>query len=354
MFKNYFKTTWRTLMKNKVFSFIKVFSLTVGLAAAISIFLWVIDETSFDKFHANAKNIYRVMTNNTYPDGRIETYPATSALLRDAMRAEIPEADKIALLSMGTDALIRHERNSFNEQGLYADSSLFSIFSFPLLKGNRKNPLPDNTSIVISKKIAKKLFGNSDPVGKSVEVDQTHQFTVTGIFADVPQNSTLQFDFVLPFDLFVKENPWTQYWKSGGTQTMVTLKPGASLENANAKIAGLIKKNCRDCTTSAFLFPYTSQRLYNEFENGKTAGGRIEQVKLFSIVAAIILLMACINFMNLATAQSATRSREIGVRKVIGAKRSRPDYAFYFRIDIAVIHWSAICPGCSTISAAVL
>ena len=322
MFTNYFKITWRTLMKNKVFSFIKVFSLTVGLAAAISIFLWVIDETSFDKFHANAKNIYRVMINNTYPDGRIETYPATSALLRDAMRAEIPEADKIALLSMGTDALIRHERNSFNEQGLYADSSLFSIFSFPLLKGNRKNPLPDNTSIVISKKIAKKLFGNSDPVGKSVEVDQTHQFTVTGIFADVPQNSTLQFDFVLPFDLFVKENPWTQYWKSGGTQTMVTLKPGASLENANAKIAGLIKKNCRDCTTSAFLFPYTSQRLYNEFENGKTAGGRIEQVKLFSIVAAIILLMACINFMNLATAQSATRSREIGVRKVIGAKRS--------------------------------
>ena len=153
-------------------------------------------------------------------------------------------------------------------------------------------------------------------------MDQTHQFTVTGIFADVPQNSTLQFDFVLPFDLFVKENPWTQHWKSGGTQTMVTLKPGASLENANAKIAGLIKKNCKDCTTSAFLFPYTSQRLYNEFENGKTAGGRIEQVKLFSIVAVIILLMACINFMNLATAQSATRSREIGVRKVIGAKRS--------------------------------
>ena len=158
MFTNYFKTTWRTLMKNKVFSFIKVFSLTVGLAAAISIFLWVIDEMSFDKFHANAKNIYRVMTNNTYPDGRIATYPATSALLRDAMRAEIPEVDKIALLSMGTDALVRHERNSFNEQGLYADSSLFSIFSFPLLKGNRKNPLPDNTSIVISEKTGEETF----------------------------------------------------------------------------------------------------------------------------------------------------------------------------------------------------
>ncbi|HEX5153777.1 MAG TPA: ABC transporter permease [Parafilimonas sp.] len=309
-------------MKNKVFSFIKIFSLTVGLAAVIFIFLWVIDEMSYDKFHTNAGNIYKVMTNNTYPDGSIETYPATSALLKNAMQAEIPEVDKIALLSMQTDALIGHERNFFNEQGLYADSSLFSIFSFPLLKGSRINPLPNNTSIVISEKLASKLFGNSDAVGKSVEVDQTHRFTVTGVFADVPQNSSLRFDFALPFDLFVKENPWTQHWKSGGTQTMVTLKPGASLKTANAKIARLIKKNCSDCTTSAFLFPYTRQRLYNEFENGKTAGGRIEQVKLFSIVAAIILLMACINFMNLATAQSATRSREIGVRKVIGAKRS--------------------------------
>ncbi|MEO8713358.1 MAG: ABC transporter permease, partial [Parafilimonas sp.] len=129
------------MIKNKGFSFIKIFSLTVGLVAAIFIFLWVVDEMSFDKFHANANNIYRVMTNNTYPDGRIETYPATSALLKDAIKAEIPEADKIALLSMETGALVRFEGNSFNEQGLFADSSLFSIFSFPLLKGNRMNPL---------------------------------------------------------------------------------------------------------------------------------------------------------------------------------------------------------------------
>ncbi|MEO7045484.1 MAG: ABC transporter permease [Ferruginibacter sp.] len=322
MIKIYFKTAWRSIIRGRSFSFIKIFILTVGLASAIFIFLWVADEMSFDKFHANSNNIYRVMTNNTYPDGRIETYPATSALLKDAIKAEIPEVDKTALLSMETGALVRFEGNSFNEQGLFADSSLFSIFSFPLLKGNRMNPLPDIASIVISEKLAKKLFGNVDPIGKSLEVDQRHQFMVTGIFADVPKNSSLQFDFVLPFELFIKENPWTQNWRSGGTQTMVTLNPRASLENANTKIAGLIKKNCKDCTTSAFLFPYTSQRLYNEFENGKTAGGRIEQLRLFSIVAIIILIMACINFMNLATAQSSTRSREIGVRKVIGAKRS--------------------------------
>lgn len=318
------------LMKDKVFSFIKVFSLVVGLVVAIFIFLWVIDEMSFNKFHANAKNIYRVMTNNTYPDGRIETYPATSARLKDAIHAEIPEVDKTALLSMETDVLIRYEENAFNEQALYADSSLFLVCSFPLVKGNRMNPLPDNSSIVIAEKLAKKLFGDSDPMGKSVEVDQMHQFRVTGVFADVPQNSTLQFDLVLPFELFVKENPWTQHWQSGGTQMLVTLRTGALLDNANTRIAGLIKKNCTDCTTSAFLFPYTRQRLYNEFANGKAVGGRIEQLRLFSVVALIILIMACINFMNLATAQSATRGREIGVRKVIGAKRSALTTHFIF------------------------
>src|SRR5581483_10422945 len=247
--KIFFKNAWRNLMKNKTFSFIKIFSLTIGLTATIFIFLWVIDEMSFDKFPANARNIYKVMTNNTYPDGRIETYPVTSALLKDAIRNEIPEVDKIALLSMESNALVRYNGNSFNEQGVYADSSLFSILSFPLLKGNSINPLPDNSSIVISEKLAKKLFGNNNPVGKSVKLDETHQLTVTGVFADVPQNSTLQFDFVLPVTLFISENPWTQNWHSGGTQIIVTLKANASLDHANEKIGTLIKKNCKECTT---------------------------------------------------------------------------------------------------------
>ena len=154
MLKNYLKIAWRNLMKNKTFSFIKASSLTVGLVAAIFIFIWVMDETSYDRFHANAKNIYGVMTNNTYPDGRIETYPATTALLSNAIRNEIPEVDKVALFSMETDALVRNNGNSFNEEGIYADSSLFSIFSFPLMKGNPNNPLEANASIVISVKLA--------------------------------------------------------------------------------------------------------------------------------------------------------------------------------------------------------
>ncbi|MCW5911660.1 MAG: ABC transporter permease [Cyclobacteriaceae bacterium] len=322
MLKNYFTITLRNLIRHRAYSIINIFGLTVGLATSIFIFLWVMDEISFDKFHANAGNIYRVMINHTYPDGRIATHGATSALLKGAIQTEVPEVDIIAQLDMGNEALIKHDINSFNEQGMYADPELFSILSFPLVKGDHSNALPDISSIVISEKLAGKLFGNDDPIGKSLQVNQSHEFKITGVFADVPKNSTLQFDFVLPFELYAKENPWTQHWRSGGTRTLITLKPGASLENANAKLAGLIKKNCEDCTASAFLFQYAQSRLYSKFENGKSAGGRIEQVKLFSVVAVIVLVMACINFMNLATARSATRSREVGVRKIIGAKQA--------------------------------
>lgn len=322
MIQSYIKTVLRNLVRHKAYAIIEIFSLTIGMISGILIFLWVIDEMSFDKFHANAGNIYRVMNNNIYPDGRIETHSATSALLKEAIQSEIPEVDAIVQLSMETEALVKHELNAFNERGLYADPNLFSIFSFPLMKGNRNSPLPGIRSIAISEKLADKLFGDNDPVGKSLQIDQSNEFMVSAVFADIPKNSSLQFDFVLPFELFVQENPWTQDWRSGGTRTMATLKPAASLANANAKLTGLVKKNCADCTTSPFLFQYAKSRLHSKFENGKSVGGQIEQVRLFSIVAAIILIMACINFMNLSTARSATRSREVSVRKLIGAKRS--------------------------------
>lgn len=322
MFKSYIKTVLRNLVRHKAYSIIEIFSLTVGLMSGILIFLWVMDEMSFDRFHTRVDNIYRVMNNYTYPDGRIATHGATSALLKEAIQSEIPEVAEVVQLSMEAEVLVKHDINAFHEQGLYADSNLFSIFSFPLMKGNRTNPLPGIRSIAISEKLAGKLFGNDDPVGKLLQIDRSNEFMVSAVFADIPKNSSLQFDFVLPFELFVKENPWTQDWRSGGTRTMVTLKPAASLANANATLAGLVKKNCEDCTTSPFLFQYAKSRLHSQFENGKSVGGRIEQVILLSVVAAIILMMACINFMNLATARSATRSREVSVRKLIGASRS--------------------------------
>jgi putative ABC transport system permease protein len=319
MITNYLKTSVRNLLRHKGYSFINILGLTVGIAASLFILLWITDELSFDRFHANSKRIFNVFINNTYPDGRIETYPATPGNLKDAIESEIPEVQMAAQYSFEAELLVKYEANSYNESGIYSDAALFQIFTFPIINGDGVRPLPDINSIAISEKLSQKLFHGENPIGKSLSVGRTHELTVTSVFADIPQNSTLRFDFVIPFELFVKENPWTQSWKSGGLRTVVLMK--ANSAEANHKFSNLIKKNCPDCTTSPFLFPYLKSRLYSDFENGVNSGGRIDQVVLFGAVAALILVIACINFMNLSTARSATRSREVGIRKSIGAKK---------------------------------
>ena len=281
MFKNFLKTTLRNLTRHWNYSFINILSLTVGLATSIFIFLWVMDEISFDKFHAKADRLYKVMISNRYPDGSIQTHGATPARLKDAIKGGLSEVDEIAQMSMETELLLKFDNNSFNENGIYSDSAMFSIFSFPIVKGNLAKPLENNSSIAISEKLAKKFFGEENPIGKSLQVGQSGLHMITAVYANIPKNSSLQFDFVIPFDLYVKENPWTQGWQSGGTKTFVTLKQGISMKKTNEKLAGMIRKNCDDCTTSPFLFEYAKSHLFNEFENGNVAGGRISQVILF-------------------------------------------------------------------------
>jgi ABC-type antimicrobial peptide transport system permease subunit len=322
MLKNYLKTSFRNLLRHKSYTFINVFGLTVGLVASISILLWIIDELSFDRFHSNTDRIFTVMVNNTYPDGKIETYPATPSKLKDVIVQEIPEVELAAQYSFETEMLVKHETTAYNEVGIYADPSLFKILSFPIVRGNETRPLIDVKSIAISERLAEKIFKNEDPIGKSLNLGASHELIITSVFANIPQHSSLKFDFVASFELFTKENPWTQHWKSGGTRTTVLLKSPAFVDLANKKLAGLIKNNCRDCSTASFLFPYVKSRLYNEFENGKTAGGRIKQIYLFGAVAILILVMACINFTNLSTARAASRSREVGIRKSIGAQKN--------------------------------
>ena len=335
MIKNYLKTSIRNLVRYRTYSIINVFGLTIGLATSLFIFLWVTDELSYDQFHSNAKHIYKVLVNNSYPDGRIETFGATPARLKDAIQTEIPEATRATQLSMDAELLLRVDNQSLYENGVYGDESLFSIFSFPIVKGSSDHPLPEIKSISISETLAKKLFNGSDPIGQTVQVGQSHELTVNSVFEDIPKNSTLQFDFVIPFDLYIKENPWTQNWRSGGTRTFVALNPGSTVESINEKLGGLIKKNCEDCSTRPFLFQYTKSRLYNEFKNGEISGGKIQQVVLFSVIAIIILVMACINFTNLATARATTRSNEVGVRKSLGAQKS--GLIFQFIIESILI-----------------
>jgi putative ABC transport system permease protein len=322
MLKNYLRTSIRNLLRHKSYTFINVLGLTVGLVTSILILLWIIDELSFDNFHSNADRIFRVMVNNTYPDGKIETHPATPAKLKDAIVQEIPEVELAARYSFETELLVKYETIAYNEVGIYSDPTLFQILSFPIVKGSESKPLTDIKSIAISERLAEKLFKNENPIGKSLNLGALHELMVTSVFANIPQHSTLQFDFVASIELFTKENPWTQHWRSGGTRTTVLLKSSTFVDMANQKVADLIKSNCPDCATTPFLFPYVKSRLYNEFENGKNAGGRIQQIYLFGAVAILILVMACINFTNLSTARATNRSREVGIRKSIGAQKS--------------------------------
>ena len=321
MFKNYLKTSFRNLLRHKSYTFINVLGLTIGLVTSIFIFLWIVDELSYDRFLTNTDRVYKVMVNTTHPDGKMETYGATPAKLKDVIVTEIPEVELAAQYSMETELLVKHETKAYNETGIYADPTLFKILSFSIIKGSAAQPLTDIKSIAISERLAEKLFATEDPIGKSLNLGASHELIVTSVFAN-PQHSTLQVDFVASFELFTKENPWTQHWGSGGTRTTVLLKSSAFLDNANLKVVDLIKKNCPDCTTAPFLFPYAKSRLHNEFENGKNAGGRIQQIYLFGAVAILILLMACINFTNLSTARAASRSREVGIRKSVGAQKN--------------------------------
>jgi putative ABC transport system permease protein len=313
--KVFFRNTW----KYKGYTFTNLFGLAAAMTTAILIFLWVLDEISYDAFHTNIKQINRVMIRDFNPDGTINTHSAPTVMLGDVLPSEAPEIEKLTQLSWETEALIQNDQASFSETGVYATPAMFSIFSFPLLHGNSGKPLPDISSVAISGKLAKKLFGDVDPIGKTLRINKSRDFNVSAVFADIPENSTLQFDFVLDFDLWKSENTWARHWKSGATQAFVTLKSNASLDLVNERIKGLVRKNCSDCSREVFLFPFAKEHLYGGFENGINTGGRIERVVSFGWVALIILLMACINVTNLATARSATRAKEIGVRKSVGA-----------------------------------
>ncbi|MEO8474025.1 MAG: ABC transporter permease [Chryseolinea sp.] len=321
MLRNYLKTTIRNLFRYKSYTFINVFGLTIGLAASILILLWVMDEMSYDQFHKNPR-LYRVVSNAEYSDGKIETGWSTPMKLADGMQREIPEVDQTMRISWNATMLVKLGGKSTIEDGFYADSSMFSMFSFPIIAGDKKNPLPSIKSIAVSKKLADKFFKGEDAIGKEINVDKRYDFTITSVFADVPTHSSLKFDFVIPFTIWEQENKWAGNWGNSSMQTFVTLKPGSDDVLVNEKISGMIKKNCTECISNPMLFPYKKMRLHSEFLNGKSVGGRISYVMSLSVVALIILLIACINFMNLSTARSATRSLEVGIRKSIGAQRS--------------------------------
>ena len=323
MWKNYLKSAWRNTICKKGYALINITGLTVGLACSFFILLWVTDEMSVDRFHESGDRLYRVWRNETN-NGKVFTRGATPGLMGPAFEKDYPEIENATYVWQGLDFLVTSDDRSFREQGTYVSADFFKVFTFPLLQGDPARVLEAENSAVISAALARRLFGsdwqNDGVVGRTINVNGDGDFTITGVAQDVPDNSTIRFDLVLPIKAFFAENPWALQWGDGAAPLYVRLRQGASAADVDAKIADLIKRYSPDIRGEVvFLQPFEDVYLHGEFENGVSVGGRIDLVRIFSVVAILLLVIAGINFMNLATARSTLRSKEVGVRKAIGA-----------------------------------
>ncbi|RFM25890.1 ABC transporter permease [Deminuibacter soli] len=321
MLRNYFKTAWRSLLHNKVFSIINLAGLTVGLVCFMLLAIWLRHEMSYDRFHEKSDRLYMAYNKATL-DNQVNCWESSPSPLGPALKAEFPEIDQM-VRTTGEQFLFAYGKLALNGSCFITDSSFLSMFSFPLLQGDKYTALRDAHGVVITETFAKKMFGNENPMNKTVKINNTTNFTVTGVLKELPANTVFGFDYLLPWS-FLNEMGWDrQYWGNNAFRTYVTLKPDASVDAVNKKIAGITRKHSGGHEkVDVFLYPLSQYHLHNKFAEGHPAGGRIEIVNLFIAVAFSILLIACINFMNLSTARSEKRAREVGVRKVVGAGKS--------------------------------
>jgi len=330
MFKNFFKTSFRNLWKSKGYSFLNIFGLAIGITCAGLIFLWVEDEMNYDKFNTKKDSLYFIRENQKY-DTYVATFGSTPALMGPAMQQEIPGVANTC--RVGGDyqqRLVTIGDKSIYTNGGYVDASLFSMFSFPFVQGNAKTAFAQLYSMVVTEATAKKFFGTEkNIIGKTVRIDNKQDYVISGVIKDIPQNSSVRFEWVAPFKIWYDQSPWAQSWGNNCLSTYVELKPNVSPASVNKLLVGFIQKRESKANAVPFLFSMNDWHLRSEFENGvQTGGGQIEYVHLFSIIAWIILLIACINFMNLATARSEKRAREVGVRKVLGAGKQNLIFQF--------------------------
>ena len=321
--------TFRNFQRYKSTFLINLIGLSSGLACALLIFLWVNDELSVDKFHANDERLYQVMKNYPY-EGNIDTGEDTPGLLAKALAEEMPEVESAVSVFPPADFTFKgilSVGDTYVKAGSkFADKEFFDIFSYPLLQGSKSQVLSDPSSVVISETLARNLFRTTDHViGKVVSwKGERHSgdFRVAGIFENSRVNSSIQFDMLFSYDLLLEKFPNFSNWNSNGPSTYVILKKNTELSGFNDKITGFIQSKNAEVPTTLFTRPYSNRYLYGDYENGVLTGGRIAYVRLFSVIAVFILFTACINFMNLSTAKASRRLKEIGVKKAIGASRS--------------------------------
>jgi len=321
MFKNYLKVAIRNLRRYKGYSFINIFGLSIGMTVCILILLWVQDELSFDRFHEKADHIYRVgLSEKT--GNKTGHWIVQAPALAPAMKTEFPEVIHSARFKPMPKRVIQYRNKRFYEDRfVFADQAFLEMFSFTLLRGVTNQALKEPSSILITKQMAKKYFDDEDPLGKILRIDNRLNLKVTGILNNIPSNSHLQFDLMVPFQLLKEYNRDIQGWRTWAYRTFVLLKNGTDIQKLTKKINGLLKKHNPETKISLWLQPLDRIHLYSSYINGDGSQGDIRFVTIFSMIAIFVLLMACINFMNLTTARSSTRAREVGMRKVAGARR---------------------------------
>jgi putative ABC transport system permease protein len=335
MFWNYVKIAWRNIKRYKGYSFINIFGLAVGLACCILILLWVQDELSYDRFHTNAENLYRIVTefHKTEP---VTHYWPVCAPLAPAIKNEYPEITKATRFTqLRRGQLVKYADKNFLEPRIcLTDPDFFSMFTFIFLEGDPQTALSEPNSIVLLESASTKYFGDENPIGKVLNINKRHDFIVTGVLEEIPENSTLQFDFLLPFIRIEDfEQAWAvlDNWSLSGFATYVQLEKMASSEDLENKIAYYLKKHVPESEDVIYLQRFEDIHLYSSHIQFSLEGqGDITYVFIFSLIALLVLIIASINFMNLATARSATRAREVGLRKVVGAKRSQLVRQFFF------------------------
>jgi putative ABC transport system permease protein len=330
MIKNYFKIAWRNLFRNKSFSITNVLGLTIGITCTILILLWVQDERTYDKFQKNYDNIYQVMANRDFKN-QIITDPNMVLPLAASLEKGYPQIKNSVVTTQPESHIITYGDTRLKKTGYTVGGDYFDMFSWKFIRGNAASALSDPSSIVLTQSAAKAFFANADPINKVLKIDNDHIMKVSAVVADPPGNSTFQFDFVKPFnysDPDVKRS--MAEWRNSSWNVYLQTIPGADINLLNKNINEVKKQHDpEDHVSTYFSFPMNKWRLYSDFKDGKNVGGMIEYVRLFSIIAIIILLIACVNFMNLSTARSEKRAKEVGVRKTLGSNKKQLIIQFF-------------------------
>lgn len=328
MLKNLFVSAFRNLRKNKIYTILNIIGLCIGITCAALIFLWVEDETTFNHNFANRDQLYHIMQNEKSDRG-ISTEGSAPGPLAEAVKAEIPGIKNSGRLSWAMDELAIAGDKSIKINGIYADPSILSMYTLPFIQGDAQTAFQQEQSVIISESMAKSLFGTDNPMGKMIKMNGNVGYaadgiyTVTGIFKDLPPNCNYHFKWVSPFKVWEKANPWVNLWNNPMAEVIVQLDPSASRVAVDHQLRNYLSKKVDGQTNTLFLWSMHDWHLRANFENGVQTGGTIRYVHLFILIAIATLLIACINFMNLATARSEQRAKEVGVLKVLGAGRGR-------------------------------